>query len=425
MCSAPLAEHSVTLRPAPSMTGPNMYIAETSAPRKYGACGPGTLDTTMLYIGRNLGQAGVHPLCDTEQNRADDLAPVVEQRRADRRAVFLGDDARRRDRAVSRSTGSAIWVCSLAKMPETWLRAVQFGSVRAPTPAPGRSVRTSATHRGRGRTGGPAPPTRAITTSLTLTPKWSRDPLDVVEVEPGEGDFALRGDPAVEHGPRGGERESPSRGRRRHAPDGVDHRRAVAGSSRDQVQRPASRTGPDRRSRSATGRRPARPGPDPAAPVSGSALHSRDSMSAKVTPSASGVVNHEHDGQPSAAIEALDDPHLPQRPAVVEAQTGQVRRRAPRVPPGRRVREDRSGARAGRCRSRCPRTQTGKIEVQPAVGHLLPELRDRPQSHRQGVAEAVRSCSRRESSSSPAPAPRTLAGAALRFRGRGSCRRVR
>ena len=70
----------------------------------------------------------------------------------------------------SRSTGSAICVSSLAKMPETWLRAWQSGSSWAPTGT--RAIRERFGNSPRSRKYSRAClATRAIATSFTLTPK--------------------------------------------------------------------------------------------------------------------------------------------------------------------------------------------------------------------------------------------------------------
>ena len=165
--------------------------------------------------------------------------------------------------ALSRSTGSAICVCSLANMPETWFRAGRSeGSctdtgTNATREDFGNSPRSSRNWR-------TTPPTRAITTSLTLTPKWFLTFLTSSRSSRAKATLRSRGETAVEHGPRGGER-SRHRAAGRRAPDGVDHRSDGRGQQSEPGTAAGSRTGPDRRSRSAAGWWPPQPRPGPVA----------------------------------------------------------------------------------------------------------------------------------------------------------------
>lgn len=99
------------------------------------------------------------------------------------------------------------------------------------------------------------------------------------------------------------------------------------------------------------------------------------------------MVEHEHHGH-AAAGEALDDPHLPQRQAVVEPQTGEVSAQPLELcaVPG--------------CRQADPVHVPGdvelgvlgphrEIEVERSVDDLLPQLRYRPQPYREGVTEGL------------------------------------
>ncbi len=77
---------------------------------------------------------------------------------------------------------------------------------------------------------------------VDLDPEVVRDLLDVSKVEPGEGDLAIGGETAVEHGPWGGER-SRHRAAGHRAPNGVDHRSDGRRQQSDQIQRSAREPG--------------------------------------------------------------------------------------------------------------------------------------------------------------------------------------
>ena len=91
--------------------------------------------------------------------------------------------------ALSRSTGSAIWVCSVTSIPETWLRAVR-------SDCPCTETGTMATSEDAGNSPrleqelAHHPAHQCHHHVVDLDPEVVLDPLDVVEVEPGEGDIA-------------------------------------------------------------------------------------------------------------------------------------------------------------------------------------------------------------------------------------------
>ena len=74
---------------------------------------------------------------------------------------------------------------------------------------------------------------------VDLDPEVVLDLLDAIEVEPGEGDFATRGEPAVEHGARGGERRGHRAARAARRMVSTTALTVRGQELDDQVQRPA------------------------------------------------------------------------------------------------------------------------------------------------------------------------------------------
>ena len=210
----------------------------------------GTQEVTRLrtrHVGHHnvvhraeLGQTRINALCDTEEYRADDLAPVLQQRHTDRRTVFLRNDIR----------------CSDRPQPLHGVRDLRLQSgVDARNLVSCASTRGSVCRHRHQRDQGGLRQLTAVKEELPchpadqghgdvvdLDPEVVRDLLDVSKVEPGEGDLAIGGETAVEHGPWGGER-SRHRAAGHRAPNGVDHRSDGRGQQSDQIQRPAREPG--------------------------------------------------------------------------------------------------------------------------------------------------------------------------------------
>ncbi len=359
MSSLPFSDITVIFRPEPWKIGPSGYIALISAPRKYsGTCGPGTLEITRLCTGRLS------------------VSRLLEYARI----------------AIPNTAGAANWdqsCSSVAAIAELCSLAVEFALAMALSRSGGigdvclqpreharhlvsaRPIRLLAHrdrhHRDQGLVRQLAAVEQVLpkdagaqrhhdVVELDVEPVLHR--FDVLEVELRIGDVAMAGDLRVERGLRRAER----RGHRLAAdaaPDGFDHAGQGERQHLCQVQRP--------------GREPDQPARrefeliDTAGTLDGfgqrrvglGAAQHRHQVGAADTVDAR-VVHLRHDREPPAltgvgSVDALYHPGLPQRPAAVQRQRGDVPADLGQLARARRGRAGRCGAGAGRRRNRRPR----------------------------------------------------------------------
>ena len=162
---------------------------------------------------------------------------------------------------------------------------------------------------------------------------------------------------------------------------------------------------------------------------SASVLHNCDIRLAPVTPSTAAWCTLVMTAMPATrvgvgSVDAFDDPHLPQRPAAVQRQRGEV---------PADLGQFAAAARWGQAHPVQMAVDVKvlvlhphwMVEVQRAVGQLVAELRHRGDADRQLVAQLLEACSRQGPSRRPTPVPSTREVVGKAFRGRGSWRRVR
>ena len=205
----------------------------TSLPRKYsGTCGPGTLEITRLCTGSAPVSRlrGVDAHRDAEHRRRGELRPVLQQRRADRRTVLLGNGIRFGDGLQPLGRDPRCWSPAWRTCPTPGCGPAG-PTCRAPTPGPSRPAMLSGSSSRSSRNRRSTPGHQGHHHVVDLDAEVVLDRLDVLEVELGEGDVAVAGDVGVERGLRRGERRRHGQAAARPL-DGVDHRRHASPAAR-------------------------------------------------------------------------------------------------------------------------------------------------------------------------------------------------